>query len=128
MLGCKSVSTPQTASAVLWFGLSPYHSKTEVWAGCMGEGASEPRSLQQTLALACWMGGYHFNVLLLLLELHRLPHPIALACLALHLYSCMWPALSDKPPEWGRRLAGALRPQLAAPCAVQSGAFGACRR
>ena len=67
--------------------------------------ASE-RTLEQTLALALWMGGYHLNVALLMAELYWSPHPVALACLAVHIASCIWPGLSDTPPAWGRRLAG----------------------
>lgn len=62
--------------------------------------------LMDNIAIGLWMGGIHFNVLALVVELFHLPHPGAVAALLMHLALTVFPVVEEEPPAWGKRLAG----------------------
>eukprot|EP00241_Pyramimonas_parkeae_P023499 CAMPEP_0114312114 /NCGR_PEP_ID=MMETSP0059-20121206/20230_1 /TAXON_ID=36894 /ORGANISM="Pyramimonas parkeae, Strain CCMP726" /LENGTH=270 /DNA_ID=CAMNT_0001436423 /DNA_START=213 /DNA_END=1025 /DNA_ORIENTATION=- len=61
--------------------------------------------LMDNIAIGLWMGGIHFNVLALVVELFYLPHPGAVAALLMHLALTVFPVVEEEPPAWGKRLA-----------------------
>lgn len=58
----------------------------------------------QLTALSIWMGLFHANLVILLVEVYFLPHPGAFACLFTHILLGFWPPISF--PRWGESLAG----------------------